>query len=698
MTIGTEWGWLDRGLAPRAVAVYGASDRSPGAGGSRVGDNLMRHGYEDRIVFVNPRPQEIHGVKSVASAVDSPLADEIDFAFIAVPRAGVEAAVEDCARAGIKLATVVTAGFGEIDDKGLEDEQRLREIAQANGMRLFGPNCMGLINVRDSLFAARPPFDDCASGAVSVVAQSGTVACRLMEEVSSFGQGIDLWVTMGNCMDITVPEMITYLAQRDSTKVIVTYLEGIPDPSALREAFKAARAAGKEVVILKPGRTERGSRAIASHTGALASPDVFVDAMVRECDVIRCRTVIEAAQAAGLLLSIGRIRGRVAVIAGSGGDAALVSDLCEENGVPLSALHADTVEQIRAIAPEAGLANPIDPTATVTQKGLTGELDRLIAADPDVSCIVVLGGAAFRFPDWRPEWIESTIDRYHVLAKMIPVVHASPMGRNYRERLSASSIGVMNDDETAWRALGAVVDLDPESTAPEVKACPSEHAPTDEAAAASSQALPELEAMGMLGAAGIPMIESVVIGSEKELRDTAQRLGYPLVMKGLVPGITHKTDRNLVQIGIRDEAVLVATWNRLHAEVGDEGKVVLQPEIQGKVAELIVGAVNDPRFGVHLMLGAGGTWAELEGKRSWRHGVVSAEEAREMIASLPLGQALIEGRRGVKADVDAVVAALQRLSEFAVDNADSILEVEINPLIVRSGDAVGVDGLIRINH
>ena len=693
--VATDWSWLDRGLAPRSVAVYGASSRSLGAQGARVADNLMRHGYADRIVFVNPRPQEIHGVQAVQSAVDSPLADQLDYAVIAVPLAAVVDAIADCARAGIGLATVITSGFAEVGGEGVAAERALLEAAAAHGVRLLGPNCMGLINFTAGVFAARPPFDGCPAGAVSVIAQSGNVACRLMEEVADFGQGVDLWVTMGNCADISIPEMLHYLVQRDTTRVIMLYLEGIPDAPALRSAFAAARQAGKEIVLLKPGRTDRGNRAIASHTGALASPDVFVDALVRETGVVRCRSVAEAAQVCGLLLTVGRLDGRIVVMAGSGGDAALVSDLCEDNRVPLAALHSETVAAIREIAPEAGLANPIDTTATVAQRGLTGELDRLIAADGDVACIVIIGNAAFKYPEWRPEWVETSIQRCVDLSEQVPVVMATAMRREHRQRLAAAGVGLLDGGDASWRALRGIVSADVEP--------PIDPVPADETesggeviGSATAHTLAELDAMSRLEQAGVRMVGSRVIHDQDELLVAVKELDYPVVLKGLLPGVSHKTDRGLVKLGIRTEADLVSAYAALAAEVGTEGSVVMQREIQGKVAELIVGAVNDPRFGVHVMLGLGGTWAELEGARAWHHGVVTATDARRMLGELALGRALLEGRRGVRSDIEGVIEVLQRVSQLAVEHAEEILELEINPLIVGTTATVGVDGVIRV--
>ncbi|MEN2740641.1 acetate--CoA ligase family protein [Microbacterium sp. X-17] len=683
------WAILDRGLAPRAVAVYGASDRRLQSQAARIARQLTAHGYERRVALVNPRSQVVDGIATVTHAADSSLARELDFAVISVPREQVATAVDDCVAAGIRLAIVTSAGFGEADEEGRRYEDDLRSRASASGLRLFGPNCMGLINFTSRLHAANPPVElPRRAGHISVFGQSGWISTQLMELLSASGQGLDLWVTMGNAIDIDMPTMLEYAAQRPETSVVVLYLESVPEPDRLRDALLAVRRAGKEVIVLKSGRSEEGRLVAASHTGAMSSPDMFFDVLIRETDCIRVDTIREAAQAASLVAAIGRPRGPFAVVGSSGGDCVLAADTCSSIGLPLAALGASTQAEMRRILPQVSVRNPADVTPFAKEGRTEAELLSVIARDPDVGCLILLDGQWRRIDNVAvpPEDIHAFVSSMGLEAPMIEITRASA---EHRDALAGAGVALGLDDEVIWRMLRRLVESTPQRPAAAATETPSPGRPP--------AVLPELEAFEVLRANGIPVVESVPVTSEAEALETARRLGFPVVVKGLLPGVTHKALLDLVETNLVDEDQLVGSWSRVSRILEEHGggTVVIQPQETGGLAELIIGTTNDPLYGPHLVLGAGGRWAEDGADRAWVRLPVTPESARRALSDFPLGRRLL-GHAAAHRAVDAIVGAACTIGEIAVARQDEIQDIEVNPFIVTSTGIIAVDAVVTL--
>jgi acyl-CoA synthetase (NDP forming) len=692
---------LGRGLAPRAVAVYGASARRPGSQAARIAGKLLATGYGGRVALVNPNPQEVHGVATVPSASLSPLASELDLAVISVPRESVVSAVEDCAAAGVRLAVVTSAQFAEADARGAELQRQLAERAAALGVRLIGPNCMGLINFSQGLVAAGRELP-ARPGKISVVAQSGYLSIRMMDYIRETGQGIDLWVTMGNSADLTPADMIEYLGSRSETGVVVVYLENIPDPRRLSSALQAARAAGTDVVVLKSGRTALGSQVAASHTGALASPDVFVDVLVSEADCIRVDTVREAAQVASLIAAFGgRPAGPFVVTSGSGGDCVLAADWCAKQNIPLASLSAPTIDKIQQIVPEAeaGKDNPID-ISPFPFDGSNRQMEVLatMAADPGVGGIVLMDG-------WGWDSEETPAGRTLKLTPLaapgsrvpLPVIADSRMEEWQRDALVTAGFAVTSDGETIWRSLGHIA-----RQARAAGTLPGRDAPGRDAHGGpgrglpAPERLPELDAFGRLRAAGIPMIETEPVRTPEELLAAGRRLGYPLVVKGLVPGVVHKADAQLVYTDVWGDDEALAAWKRLaDTMTGQAGRIVVQPQVRGALAEIIVATRDDPHYGLHVMVGAGGKWVEADSDVAWATAPVTAAQAERMLRRTKIGRALAakQPRLLQEQALPGVVAAV---SAVAAQWLDSAAEIEINPLIVRADSVVAVDAVVTL--
>jgi acyl-CoA synthetase (NDP forming) len=670
---------LDAGFSATVLAVYGATNR-PGAMGSQIIERLIGAGYRGEFIFVSNRDQEIAGRQSVTSATLSPL--KADHALVVVPAESVPSALRDAGAAGIKVATIFSSGFAEIGGEGLDLDRELRAAIAATGIRILGPNCLGFISFRDRVLASTLNLGSVEFGPVSVVGQSGSVSARLATGISDSGTGLDLCVTIGNSIDVGPAEIVDYLADRATTKVIVLYLESLGTPLAMRAAIEKARAAGKEVVVLKSGRTEAGARSAASHTGATASKDVFVDILLRDAGALRVKTVQEACDVSALLARVGRLKGRAAVVAPSGGDCTLAADRCAELGITLSEISEEAQVAMRAAVPICAPGNPIDPTTMAFRDKKLGVLLDLTADEPDVDFIIFLTSTTLL----KPEGIVVTVPALlGARAKGIPVIVGAHVAPEVRITLREAGIGLVEDSERVFDIVRMVLD-------------PS--AEPDHADAHGTPAIPVLMderiAMRTLGQAGLPMIETVEIVDAKALDSAVQRLGYPLVLKGIVPQVGHKSGLGLVKLNLGDYGALTAAFEDVRAKTASMAGavIVVQPAISNALAELLIGVVTDPVYGKHVTLGMGGLFTDFFKDRVWAHAPVTHDQATRMLEQLPVGRGLLGKRMGVSGDAGGVIAAIVRLSEWAVENDAAVEEVEINPLMVRRNDVVAVDALI----
>jgi acyl-CoA synthetase (NDP forming) len=685
---------LARGLAPRAVAVYGASERRLVSQAARIAFRLIEHSHRGRVVLVNPRPQEVHGVATVASAADSDLAAELDFAVISVPRESVPDAVDDCAKVGVKLAVVTSAGFAESDARGVELQEELLTRARGHGISLIGPNCMGLINNSEGLFACGQPLS-ARPGKISVVAQSGYLSMRMLDFIGECGQGIDLWITIGNCADLGPHDFLEYFATRASTSVVVLYLENLPDPDRLRRAMVTARESGTEVLVLKSGRTGPGHTVASSHTGALASPDAFFDVLTEETDCIRVDTVREAAQAAGILASLGRPAGPFVVAGGSGGDCVLAADACAFNQIPLANLSLPTLHRVHEVVPQVGSTNPVDLSPFAWESGRQTDVIPILAQDPGVGGVVLLDA-------WNWEVEEDADGEPKVRFGAILDGAGDPVSKIIsdtrselwqRRALVDAGLAVTSDAETVWRALGHISRHMQRRGTSVRPAEPAQAAGVLEKATAPGR-LPELDAFARLRDAGIPMVDTEVVGSPDELLAKSRIMGFPLVIKGLVPGVVHKADQNLVRADVWGGEKALSEYRELSAAVaGVGGVVVLQPQLRRPVAEVIVATRDDPVYGLHVMVGGGGAGVESESDVVWARAPLTPAEARRLIERTQVGKRLRSKAPELLED-SAIPQVISDLCRIATEWRSEVSEIEINPFLVGPETFTAVDAVV----
>ena len=695
---------LDSVLRPSSIAVIGAS-RRPGTIGWQILDNLLRHGYTGVVYPVNPGARSVHSIPAYPTVSDIP--GPVDLAVVVVPKEGVLDVVEQCGAKGVAALVVITAGFKEVGGAGVERERALLATARRHGMRLVGPNCMGVLNT-DPAFSMNATFAPTMPppGPLSFMSQSGALGVTILDYAAEYGIGIHHFVSVGNKPDVSGNDLLEYWAEDEGTRVILLYLENFGNPRHFtRLARRITRR--KPIVVVKSGRTSAGARAASSHTGALAGADVATDALLAQCGVLRAESVEELFDVAMALEEQPIPAGnRVAVITNAGGPGIMIADACEAAGLEIVELGADTQRRLREAFPEeASVRNPVDMIASATSESYRLALD-LVLRDPDVDAAI----AAFVPPlGIRQVDVASAIVDAREAHGAKPVL-AVLMGREGlpegRAELQEAGIPAYIFPESAARALAALCRYRRWLDAP-VEEPTRFDVDRDAAAAVVARAreqgrehLLEHEALAVLAAYGVPVVEHAVTRTPDEAVRAAAALGYPVVLKTLSPDVVHKTDVGAVKVDVRSEEELRAAWSEMQHAVESaapdarvEGVLVERFLKGGK--ETIVGMTTDAVFGPVLMFGLGGIYVEALGDVVFRVQPVTDGDARAMVEGIR-GRRLLEGLRGEPAvDRDVLVEVIQRISQLVGDH-EEILELDINPFLAMAEGGVAVDARVRV--
>jgi acetate---CoA ligase (ADP-forming) len=695
---------LDPFFSPRSIAVIGAS-RSSGTIGWQIVDNLLRHGFQGTLYPVNPAARAIHSVPAYPSV--SAIPGEVDLAVVVVPKQHVEAVVEECGRKGVRAVVVISAGFREVGGSGIERERRLVELVRSHGMRLVGPNCMGVLNTApdvsmNATFAPTMP----PHGAVSFMSQSGAMGVTILDYAAEYGIGINHFVSVGNKPDVSGNDLIEFWASDAGTRVILMYLENFGNP---RRFTKIARSVTrvKPIIVVKSGRSSAGALAASSHTGALAGLDIATDALLEQCGVIRVDTVEELFDLAMAFGELPIPRGNsVAIITNAGGPGIIIADACEAHGLAVRELSPETQARLRSVFPEeASVRNPVDMIASATPEGYRVALEAALD-DPNVDAAI----AAFVPPlGLRQEDVARAIVQVVQQQRGKPVL-AVLMGRaglpQGRAQLKEAGVPAYIFPESAARALAAMYRH--RRWLERAPGAIREFAADDDAVAsiiasalaAGREHLTTEEALGVLQAYGIPTAGSRVAASADEAAAAAEEVGLPAVLKVLSPDIVHKTDIGGVALDLRSAADVRAAYeammDRIRSVQPDariEG-VLVQRFMRGG-RETIIGVSQDPAFGPLLMFGLGGIHVEALKDVTFRIHPVSDVDADEMIHSIR-GFQLLEGMRGERpADLTALREAVERISQL-VGRHPAIAELDINPLLALERGTLAVDARVRV--
>jgi acetyltransferase len=695
---------LDFILRPRSVAVVGAS-RDPQTIGHEILANIVRYGFTGAVFPVNPRAATIHSIKAYPTVGDIP--DAIDLAVIVVPRDRVLLVADQCGQKGVRGLVVISAGFKEVGEAGAEVERRLMEIVKRYGMRMVGPNCMGVLNADPAIslnatFApTMPPF-----GHAAFVSQSGALGMSVLDYAKEYGIGISQFVSVGNKPDVSGNDLLLQWEHDDQVRVILMYVENFGNPRRFLEI--ASRITKQKVIIaMKSGRSKVGARAAASHTGALAASDAVVDALLAQAGVLRASSMEELFDMAMAFNGppLPRSR-RTAVLTNSGGPGILVADALEPQGLELVDLAPETVARLKPLfPPEASLRNPLDMIASATAADYRAALDALLAdANVDSAVAIFVPPLGIRAEDVAESIAAAA--RGHPAKPVLAVLMGREGLREGKAELHRAGIPAYIFPESAARALGALRRLREWRARPEA---PPRSFTVDrerasrvlaQARSAGRTKLSELEVLGVLDAYGIPTAPARLAHDPEDAARAAAEIGFPVALKVVSPQIVHKTEVGGVRIDIATPvevkqacAEMLNGVSRAAPQATIEGILVQRMVPGGR--ETIVGVSRDRTFGALVMFGLGGIYVEALRDIVFRIAPIGPLEAYDMLKGIR-SVAILEGVRGAPpVDFAALGEVLQRVAQLAMDFED-IAEMDINPLLAFPTGVTAVDARILL--
>ena len=689
---------VDRILHPRSVAVFGASDSTQKFGG-RIMHFLVHHGFAGDIYPINLHRPEVLGRKAYASIAAPPT--PADVAILAVPADALVSSVSQAAEAGVGCCVIISTGFAEAGPEGVARQAALVEIARRTGTRIVGPNCMGLIVPHHRLALCSSVVldtDRLRDGPLGLVSQSGALMVSIFDRAAADGIGFRACVSLGNQSDLELCDFIDYLIDDPGTEAICVYVEGWLDGARFRRAAAAARAAGKPLLVLKTGRTQAGVKSARSHTASLAgSYDVF-SAVCREEGVVLARDPDDMVRAAHFLVRHrGPRRGGVGILSSSGGGAGIASDRVSELGLRLAVLSPGTREALGELLLPPQADNPIDlgGRRKPEEVEIAGDAARTLFADPDVAYgLAIL--TSMPFFATRTKLIgeaAQAVDKPVMIALTPGAAATAPrqalrdLGQFYFDRV-----------EDALRVIALVAEHDAlRATAPPGAKRPAGLPLTVGAVGAGT--LAEAEARRLLAAYGVELAREAIAKSPEAAGDAAAGLGFPVVLKAVSRDIVHKSDVGGVRLGLASREAVTTVAREMVTALGPLDGFCVQETVSGE-AEVIVGARRDPHFGAVVLVGLGGIAVEILKDVALAPAPVSAGRARAMLESLAAAPLLSGARGRPPLDIDAIVDAVVRVSWLAADLGPRLVDLEVNPLIVRRAGrgAVAVDARARLEE
>ncbi|CTQ31262.1 acetate--CoA ligase family protein [Jannaschia rubra] len=690
---------LDRLLAPRSVAVIGASEDATRIGGRPIAA-MLAAGYAGRILPVNPNRREVQGLTCHASVDDLPEAP--DAALIAVPARMVPETIAALGRRGCGMATLFSAGFAEAGADGAAAQADLLGRARDAGIRLLGPNTLGVYNVDLGYYGTFSSSLDTGfprPGNIGIASQSGAFGAHLGALARDRALGSSVLVTTGNEADITVADAIAWMAARDGTDVICAYMEAVNDAPGLLSALDAARAAGKPVIVLKAGRSTLGARAAASHTASLTGDAVVADAVLAAHGAILVRdpeAMMDIAYVASKRI-VPRDRS-LGVITVSGGAGIVITDEAERIGLPMPEMPAQAQARLKALLPYAAPANPLDCTAqALNDPSLLESFTRAALADGGYGAVL----SFLTYVAGSPAMSETILAAMRPLRAEWPdrIIAICGLGApEVMARYDAEGILVFSDPCRALRAIDAVCVWGAARGA--VRRDP----PVPPEVALPDRAPDEAEAKRLLAASGISSAPEEAVQGVEAAVEAADALGYPVVMKILSPDILHKSDIGAVRLNLGDAEAVRGAYGAIEAavrsgapEARPAGMLVAR-QLSGGI-ECLMGINRDPTFGPVAVFGLGGIFVELLDDVALRACPFDEATAREMILSIR-GAAILTGARGrPPADVDALAAMLSGLSVFAVGAGPRLRSVDLNPVLAmpEGQGAFALDAVIELD-
>lgn len=676
-------------LSPKSIAIIGASDKE-GSVGRAITSNIMK-GYKGKIFPISPTRDTVFDKPAFKTVLD--VKEPIDLAVVVTKNDIVPAVLEECGKKKIKGVIVITAGFKEVNEEGRKLEQQLKDIVKKYGIKLIGPNCLGVMNLdpntmMNSTFLKVTP----KSGQIALVSQSGAICAALVEDASAQGIGFSAVISLGNKAEMSEVDVLKILAEHKQTKVIVMYLEDMGDGQEfLRVCKQITKKLKKPVLVLKSGRSPEGAKAAMSHTGALMGSDEIYDAVLHQAGAIRVDTMEELFDYATAFskqpLPTG---GDLVIVSNAGGPAIISTDACSKMGIKMAEIE-DIRPKINAVIPPWGSSrNPVDIVGDADYNRFNNVLENVLGHKNVGSVIAMCTPSATLDYDKLAEVIVNMSKKYK--KTMLASLMGLDEGIKNREILAAGDVPYYTYAEGAIRALRAMLKFvawqkSPEGTITKFKADKAKVKKVFDAVKKQGRTnLLEEEGQEVLRAYGFPLPQSILAKTEAEAVRAAKKIGFPVVMKIASPQIIHKSDAGGVKVGMSTEKdvrdafnTIIKNAKKYNQKATIKGILVQEMVKGGK--ELIIGSKLEPGFGPVIMLGMGGIYVEVLKDVTFRLAPITNREADDMINSIKTKK-LLEGVRGEKpSDLKKLSDLIQRLSALVTDFKE-IKELDMNPVLV----------------
>lgn len=694
---------LERFFCPESVAIIGAA-REEGKVGHTILEGVMNSKFKGRIYPINPKAEEIHGLKCLKSIFDAP--EDIDLAIIVIPGKYVLVAINECAKKNVKAAIVISAGFKETGPIGAKLEKELLEKARRYNIRILGPNCLGMSNTTCPINASFSPEmpDD---GVIAFISQSGALGTAVLDWAKLGKIGISKFVSLGNKVDISETDIFEYLEDDNSCKVITAYIEGISEGQRFVDVSKKVTKK-KPIVVVKAGNTSAGAKAVSSHTGSLAGSAKAYEAAFKQAGIIRARTIRNLLDYSTSLAYQPLPKGRnLVIITNAGGPGIMATDVCEENNISMPALEKETIDKLKEFLPEAAnFNNPVDVLGDALADRYKKALE-IILKDKNVDAVIIL-----LTPQAMTQAYETAVGIVEVMQNSsgkIPILACFMGGEAVKEGIDyliEHRIPNFDIPEGAVSATRVMMNYYEWLVKKEEKGKTFEADKKavkeifDSIREEKRFELGENESRKVLEAYKIRVPQAITAKDIAEAKAFTKKVGYPVVLKIDSPDILHKTDVGGIKVGIRNDLELETGFNDIISSVKDKKPeanirgISIQEMIMDK-QETIIGINKDPQFGPMIMFGLGGIYVEILKDVSFRIAPIIESDAREMIEEIKTIK-LLKGARGAKpSDINSIVEILLKISQLVTDFPE-IMEMDINPLFVKAEGLGSIAGDVRI--
>ncbi|MBW2037283.1 MAG: acetate--CoA ligase family protein [Deltaproteobacteria bacterium] len=706
---------ISRLLNPESVAIIGVSE-DPSRIGGRLFKYIRKHGYKGHLALVNPKYQELNGVKCYPTISDVP--GPIGCALIAVPEKHVFSVLSECADSQVGTAIIFSSGYAEMGSSGKQAQDRIKTLARTRNLRICGPNCIGVINFHSHTvlsFSQLLEINALVPGNIAFVSQSGALGGSLVNRAQDKNIGLSYFISSGNEADLDLADYIRYLVLHDEkTKVIAALIEGVRDGAKFVEVAELALKHRKPIIVLKIGETEAGKKAAASHTGSMTGSDAVIDALFNQKGIIRVRHYDELFQTAALFAQE-RFPGgnRVGILTSSGGAGVIMADYYTKLGLRVPEPSQKTRDLAsKEIAAFGKVANPFDLTGQIfSDPEMFKRCMKLFVEDDNFDIIQVnVSMVAGQSSEYRATMLLEAIE-----GSTKPIVTwwaAGSLSDPGAKRLNGSKVTLFRSPDRCAAAVASLVKYHRHLAAPSTDKIPckeTDHSPSLKKAGAMLQAadskLSEHQSKELLDLYGIPVTREMVAASATDAVCFAEEIGYPVVLKVDSPDILHKSEANAIRMGISSKEEIMQSYDELvenamkynpRARING---ILVQETVRGG-SEVMIGMSRDPQFGPAIVFGLGGIFVEILKDISLRVAPLSAADAEQMVKEIK-SYPILTGVRGRKrSDIKAIVDVLIKISRLAKDWEDTIAEIDINPLIVMDeGRGVkAVDALVVLRE